>query len=81
MRTTVTLEPDVAAAVERLKRERGTGVSAVVNELVRAGLTVRPERTPFVQRTGNLGRPTFPIDNVGEALVYLDELEARETAT
>ena len=48
MRTTLTLADDVAAAVERLRRERSIGMSEAVNELVRAGLTTqnRPG-TPF----------------------------------
>ncbi|MEA2130053.1 MAG: hypothetical protein QOJ85_2944, partial [Solirubrobacteraceae bacterium] len=39
MRTTLTLADDVAAAVEKLRRERSIGLSEAVNELVRAGLT------------------------------------------
>ncbi len=38
MRTTVTLDPDVAAAVSHLRTERGIGVSAAINDLVRRGL-------------------------------------------
>src|SRR4051794_32418857 len=39
MRTTVTLADDVAAAVDRLRREEGLGLSEAVNKLARAGLT------------------------------------------
>jgi hypothetical protein len=67
MRTTVTLEDDVAAVVARMRRERGIGVSEAVNELARAGLTVKPERKPFVQRT-HPGRLLIDITNIGEAL-------------
>ncbi len=42
MRTTVTLADDVVAAVERVRRERGVGVSDAVNDLVRAGLAAQP---------------------------------------
>lgn len=38
MRTTLTLDPDVAAALERRRRERGTGLKQEVNDLLRAGL-------------------------------------------
>ena len=55
MRTTVTLADDVAAAVDRLRRERGLGLSEAVNELVRAGLSQRGKRTRFSQQSHSLG--------------------------
>jgi plasmid stability protein len=44
MRTTLTLDDDVAAALARRRAERGTGLRQEVNELLRAGLeaTSRP---------------------------------------
>lgn len=38
MRTTLTLDEDVAAALTRRRAERGTGLRQEVNELLRAGL-------------------------------------------
>ena len=38
MRTTLTLDHDVAAALERRRAERGTGLRSEGNELLRAGL-------------------------------------------
>lgn len=38
MRTTLTLEDDVAAAIERLRAARGDSMKRVVNEALRAGL-------------------------------------------
>ena len=38
MRTTLTLDDDVAAALARRRAERGTGLRQEVNELLRAGL-------------------------------------------
>lgn len=38
MRTTLTLDPDVAALLERATAERGVSFKAVVNEAIRAGL-------------------------------------------
>ncbi len=67
MRTTITFEDDVAAAIERLQRERGIGVSSAVNELIRRGLNQRPTRRPFVQRTSS-GRARIDVTNVAEAL-------------
>jgi hypothetical protein len=76
MRTTVTLDDDVAAAVNRLRRERGIGVSEAVNGLVRAGLTVKATRAPFRQRTVRIGL-TVDVTNVAEALDLLDGPAAR----
>lgn len=71
MRTTVTLEPDIAAAVEQVRRERGVGVSAAVNELARAGLAVRRPRRRFRQRSAALAL-RLDVTNVAEALEQLD---------
>jgi ribbon-helix-helix CopG family protein len=71
MRTTLTLADDVAAAVERLRRERSIGMSEAVNELVRAGLA-RPEPSaPFRQKSHDLGEG-IDFSNVAEALETLD---------
>ena len=40
MRTTLTLDDDVAAALVRRRADRGTGLRREVNELLRAGLAV-----------------------------------------
>lgn len=71
MRTTITLTPDVAAAVARLQRERGVGVSEAVNDLVRQGLAKRTKRAPFVQATSPLGL-RIDVGNVAEALEVLE---------
>jgi hypothetical protein len=73
MRTTITLDPDVAAAVQQLKAERDVGISQVVNDLVRKGLVRADEQRPrFVQRTSSIGIPKYPIDNIGELLEILE---------
>ena len=76
MRTTVTLDDDVAAAVGRLRRERGVGVSRAVNELVRAGLGIRHERRPYEHRGAKLSL-TIDVTNVADALEQLDGPAAR----
>lgn len=38
MRTTITIDPDLARTVERLRRQRGLSMARVVNELLRAGI-------------------------------------------
>lgn len=68
----MTLAPDIAAAVDEMRRE-GRGVSDAVNELARRGLAAgRPVRKPFVQKTSSHGVPLIPLDNIGEALEILE---------
>lgn len=67
MRTTIKLDDDVAAAVERMRRQRGIGLSEAVNELARAGLVTKPKRKPFVQKTYP-GGALIDLTNIGRAL-------------
>lgn len=76
MRTTIQLEDDVAAAVERLRRELGLGLSEAVNRLIRRSLTAPRERRRFEQRTVPLGL-TVDISNVAEAIELLEGPDAR----
>jgi hypothetical protein len=72
VRTTLTLADDVAAAVERLRRERSIGMSEAVNELVRAGLACgEPQAKPFRQKTYDLGLGV-DVTNVAEAIETVD---------
>lgn len=64
-------DDDVAAAVERLRREKGLGLSDAVNELVRAGLRVKSPRRSFRQRSTPLGL-RIDVANVAEALETLE---------
>ncbi len=51
MRTTLTIDDDVAQALRDLSRKRGTSFKAVVNEVLRRGLSTGekppPTREPF----------------------------------
>lgn len=76
VRTTVTLSDDVAAAVERIRKERTIGVSEAVNELVRAGLAQPETAHAFEQRTHELG-VGLDVSNIGDVLETLDGLSAR----
>jgi len=76
MRTTLSLDDDVAAAVQRLREERHIGLSDAVNELIRAGLAAPARRTAFKQRTADLGL-RIDVSNVADALERLDGPEAR----
>ena len=76
MRTTVEFEPDTAKAVERLRRERGMGVSEAVNELIRLGMMRRERVRPFRQETHHLGIKV-DVSNVADALEALDGADTR----
>jgi metal-responsive CopG/Arc/MetJ family transcriptional regulator len=71
MRTTVSLDDDVVAAVDKLRKERHVGLSDAVNTLVRAGIAAPQKRRPFRQRTSDLGL-SVDVSNVSEALDLLD---------
>lgn len=59
MRTTLTLDDDVAALVERLRRERRLPLKEIINDALRRGLreaVARPRaREPFQTRAVDLG--------------------------
>lgn len=76
MRTTVSLDADVAAAVQRLRAQRGIGLSEAINELVRAALVAPAQRGLFVQRTLPV-ELTVDVTNVAEALEQLDGPSSR----
>ena len=72
MRTTVTLEADVAAAVDGLRRSEGIGVSEAVNRLVRDGLS-KPAAAPRYEHTSFHLNQRVDVTNIGEVLSLLDE--------
>jgi Arc/MetJ family transcription regulator len=76
VRTTLSLDDDVAAAVQRLRDERHIGLSDAVNELIRAGLAAPARRVTFRQRTANMGL-RIDVSNVADALEHLDGPQAR----
>jgi len=76
MRTTVQFDDDTAAAIERLRRESGLGVSEAVNLLIRRGLLPRTTSQPFVQETHPLGLK-IDVSNVADALEVLEGPQAR----
>lgn len=71
MRTTITLADDVVAGIERLRREHDLGLSEAVNDLVRAGLTREQPRSPFRQRSYDMGL-RLDVANVGEVIELLE---------
>ncbi len=77
MRTTVRLDPEVSAAAELLRRERGIGLGEAVNELARAGLAREPKSTRFRQRTASVGL-RIDVTDVADTLELLDQYDAEE---
>ncbi|VAZ80198.1 Antitoxin VapB25 [Mycobacterium persicum] len=55
MRTTVTLDPDVVAALQHAARERGLSFKAVLNDAVRRGLSGAPTRRAYHTPSRDLG--------------------------
>jgi len=78
MRTTVTLDADVAARLNRMVRERGVPFKTVINEALRAGLGVeRLERRRYRERTTSLR--VRPGVDLTKALQLADALEDEES--
>lgn len=72
MRTTVTFDDDVAAAIRELRRKRSIGLSEAVNELIRSGLGLRRQRrTRFEQSSRPLGL-RIDVTDVADALEVLE---------
>lgn len=76
MRTTVRLDDDVMAAVDRIRREHGVGLSDALNRLARTGMIERPSNKPFRQRTVRLGL-RLDITDVADAIESLEGPSAR----
>jgi plasmid stability protein len=72
MRTTLTLEPDVAAQLERRRRERHSSLKAEVNHLLRVGLEHERESAPAA------AAERFRVEpfSVGELLIDVDDVTA-----
>jgi hypothetical protein len=75
MRTTLTIDDDVAAALQRLRKSRDVGLKKLVNDVLRRGLeNMAPkQREPFRTQSVSLGRALLPnVDNVAESLAIAE---------
>jgi hypothetical protein len=76
MRTTLTIDGDVAVRLERLQRERDTSLKQLVNDALRQGLNQleakQKPRKPFRMRTFDGGKPLVPLDNIAETLAMIE---------
>jgi len=73
VRTTFTLDDDVAAEVERLRRTEGIGLSEAVNRLIRSGLA-RPtaKSTRYRHRSADVGLKV-DVTDIAAVLELLDD--------
>ncbi|NUM54254.1 MAG: DUF2191 domain-containing protein [Candidatus Hydrogenedentes bacterium] len=77
MRTTLTLDDDVAAALLQLRKSRNSTFKTVVNETLRDGLyeltQPRKENKPFRTRVFDMGPSLVGnLDNIGEVLAIAE---------
>lgn len=81
MRTTLTLDDDVAAAIEHRRRERNHSLKQEVNELIRVGLMHADEPRkvpPFRVEPFDCGGLLVEIDDMGPVLDMIDTEEWRK---
>jgi Arc/MetJ family transcription regulator len=77
MRTTITLDDDVAEKLRaEMRRRRTTNFKETLNDVLRRGLLARRElgaAKPFRVRARRMGsRPGLSYDNVGELIEQLE---------
>lgn len=77
MRTTLTLDEDVATRLKSLARRSGRAFRDVVNDTLRRGLACPPAsapRQPFKVHVRDLGRlrPGLSLDNIGALLEQIE---------
>jgi hypothetical protein len=77
MRTTLTLEPDVAARLKAAMKSRRRSLKALVNEALRAGLAAVEKRPASRERYQTTGFDLGPslvgsLDNVEEVLARVE---------
>lgn len=77
MRTTLTIDDDVAAELERLRQSRNASLKDMVNDALRRGLrdmaAPPKKRRPFRTRSYNVGGVLVKnIDNIGELLSEIE---------
>ncbi|MFN8584240.1 MAG: CopG family transcriptional regulator [Dehalococcoidia bacterium] len=75
MRTTLTLDDDVAKLLEDARRKTGASLRQLVNEALRSSLEGRKPATPqrYSTKAVSLGRPHLEhMDDVADALAAVE---------
>jgi hypothetical protein len=78
MRTTLTLEPDVALKLSRRMKQEGLTMKQAVNQALRAGLAAppKPQKVAFKVKPHPFGfKPGIDLTKLGQ---LADELEVEE---
>ncbi|MCC6617447.1 MAG: ribbon-helix-helix protein, CopG family [Chloroflexi bacterium] len=75
MRTTVTLEPDVAARIREIARERRISFKSAINEAIRAGFEATSPRVPHRYRETTRDLGVRPGIDLTKALALAADLE------
>lgn len=81
MRTTLSLDEDVAVKLKAEMRRNGKSFKETVNEVLRRGLAKEKAAKvpPYLAPARDLGlRPGFNLDCTGRLLQQLDELDRSE---
>jgi hypothetical protein len=75
VRTTLTLDEDVAAKLQAETRKSGRPFKEVVNEVLRRGLATRPtrgSRPPFKVSARDLGASRRNLDDISALLEHVE---------
>lgn len=78
MRTTITLEDDVAAQLSKLQKARDEPFKQTLNTVLRAGLAVLTRKsarkaTAYETRPVSLGKPRLKnLDDISEVLAFAE---------
>jgi hypothetical protein len=75
MKTTLTIDDDVAIELERLRREGDQNLKDVINDVLRRGLRgmrACPKQKSFHTASYDMGAFLSNIDNVAEAIAYTE---------
>ncbi|HTX49117.1 MAG TPA: hypothetical protein VME40_06980 [Caulobacteraceae bacterium] len=77
MRTTLTIDDDVAMQLDELRKLDRRSLKTVVNDALRRGLQDmsgdrKAARKPVRTKSFDLGEARFPVDNIAEALAFAE---------
>ncbi len=80
MRTTITIDDDIAIRLIELQKSKGISFKKAVNTLLRKGLSAEekpPKVKPFKIEAHDFGKPLIEVnfDKTSEVMDKLDELE------
>jgi plasmid stability protein len=75
VRTTVTLDDDLASRLRDAAHERGISFKAAINEAIRTGLEGPRERTPYRLTPVSMGVPATELTKATQIAAQLEDDE------